>query len=57
MSLAMSCVIHVNFKVKQVIREDVEIYDKMRLRREGLIDFERLMRKGEVHLVENVKAS
>jgi len=47
----VSHVIMVNFKEKKILGEDIQIFNKQELLREGLISFDRLQRHGEVFLI------
>lgn len=54
-SISISDVIYVDFKSKQIVGRQVLSFDKVELLREGLIDFGRLIRRGEVHCVYDHK--
>jgi hypothetical protein len=47
-SISISDIIYVDFKSKQVVGRQVLQFDKTELLREGLIDFDRLIRRGKV---------
>jgi len=47
-SVSISDIIYVDFKSKQVVDRQVLPFDKTELLREGLINFDRLIRRGKV---------
>jgi hypothetical protein len=50
-SISVSDVIYVDFKAKIVIVEQKLSFEKLDLVREGLINYKRLVRRGQVQLV------
>jgi hypothetical protein len=49
----MSYVIYVDFGKKRITREEIILFDKVNLLHAGLINYERLQRRGEVHEVKD----
>jgi hypothetical protein len=55
-NISISDIYYVDFKHKRVLENKVFVFEKLDLLREGLIDFERLVRKGHPILVSDRSA-
>jgi hypothetical protein len=52
-NISISDITFVDFKHKRVLENRVFVFEKLDLLREGLIDFQRLIRRGQVQLVSS----
>jgi hypothetical protein len=52
-NISISDIYYVDFKHKRVLENKVFVFEKLDLLREGLIDFQRLIRRGQVQLVSS----